>query len=460
MVVNACDAGREGELIFAYLYEKAGSKKPVQRLWLNSMTQRRRSRTRSRTLRPGAELARLEAGRPLTLGGRLDRRHERDARGDDPAALVVRRRRLARARADADARDPRPPRGGDPRLQARAVLARRRELRAGRRAGGRARYEGRYHAGAKPRLASAAEAERDRRGLHRSGRRDHQAREAEQHASARRMLYRPDLACSATRTPASGSTARRTLAAAQRLYEEHKALTYPRTNSRYLTSDMVGGDQADRPARRRAHGVRGRGDVRARPRRAAARARRRRLEGDRPPRDHPDERRAAPGRQDGRRRPARSTTWSCAASWRSSIPRLCSRTRASRRRCATHVFRTRGKLLLVPGWRGVYGETADGDDDARDDDEGAEQRLPRLKQGEPPHVREVAARAQGDQAAAPLHRRLAAGRDGDRRQARRRRGAARGDEGLRDRHPGDARGDHRAAARRSATSSATAARWW
>src|SRR5246500_4795794 len=37
-VVNACDAGREGELIFAYLYEKAGSKKPVKRLWLNSMT--------------------------------------------------------------------------------------------------------------------------------------------------------------------------------------------------------------------------------------------------------------------------------------------------------------------------------------------------------------------------------------------------------------------------------------
>ncbi len=38
LVVNACDAGREGELIFAYLYEKAGSKLPVKRLWLNSMT--------------------------------------------------------------------------------------------------------------------------------------------------------------------------------------------------------------------------------------------------------------------------------------------------------------------------------------------------------------------------------------------------------------------------------------
>ena len=37
-VVNACDAGREGELIFAYLYEQAKGKKPVKRLWLNSMT--------------------------------------------------------------------------------------------------------------------------------------------------------------------------------------------------------------------------------------------------------------------------------------------------------------------------------------------------------------------------------------------------------------------------------------
>src|SRR6185312_7467727 len=36
-----------------------------------------------------------------------------------------------------------------------------------------------------------------------------------------------------------GFSARRTLAAAQRLYEEHKALTYPRTNSRYLTGDMI-----------------------------------------------------------------------------------------------------------------------------------------------------------------------------------------------------------------------------
>jgi len=37
-VVNACDAGREGELIFAWTFEKAGAKKPVRRLWLSSMT--------------------------------------------------------------------------------------------------------------------------------------------------------------------------------------------------------------------------------------------------------------------------------------------------------------------------------------------------------------------------------------------------------------------------------------
>jgi DNA topoisomerase-3 len=50
---------------------------------------------------------------------------------------------------------------------------------------------------------------------------------------------------------------------------------------------------------------------------------------------------------------------------------------------ASHVFRTRGKLLLVPGWRGVYGETADLDDTGADDeDEGREQRLPKLAKDE------------------------------------------------------------------------------
>ena len=36
-VVNACDAGREGELIFKHVYDLSGSKKPVKRLWLSSL---------------------------------------------------------------------------------------------------------------------------------------------------------------------------------------------------------------------------------------------------------------------------------------------------------------------------------------------------------------------------------------------------------------------------------------
>jgi DNA topoisomerase-3 len=38
LLINACDAGREGELIFRYLLKLSGVKKPVQRLWLQSMT--------------------------------------------------------------------------------------------------------------------------------------------------------------------------------------------------------------------------------------------------------------------------------------------------------------------------------------------------------------------------------------------------------------------------------------
>src|SRR6202023_178977 len=58
-VVNACDAGREGELIFAYLYEKAKAKKPVKRLWLNSMTSAAMKQAIA-SLRPASEFALLE----------------------------------------------------------------------------------------------------------------------------------------------------------------------------------------------------------------------------------------------------------------------------------------------------------------------------------------------------------------------------------------------------------------
>jgi DNA topoisomerase-3 len=37
-LINACDAGREGELIFRYIVKLAACKKPIERLWLQSMT--------------------------------------------------------------------------------------------------------------------------------------------------------------------------------------------------------------------------------------------------------------------------------------------------------------------------------------------------------------------------------------------------------------------------------------
>lgn len=58
IVVNGCDAGREGELIFAYIYELAGSKLPVKRLWLTSMTPSA-IREGVKHLRDGSEMANL-----------------------------------------------------------------------------------------------------------------------------------------------------------------------------------------------------------------------------------------------------------------------------------------------------------------------------------------------------------------------------------------------------------------
>ena len=58
-IVNACDAGREGELIFSYIYELAGVDKPVDRLWISSMT-KQAIRDGFDKLRPGGEMSQLE----------------------------------------------------------------------------------------------------------------------------------------------------------------------------------------------------------------------------------------------------------------------------------------------------------------------------------------------------------------------------------------------------------------
>ena len=59
-VINACDAGREGELIFRYIYQLCGCRKPFRRLWVSSMTDEA-LREGFASLRPGADYDNLFA---------------------------------------------------------------------------------------------------------------------------------------------------------------------------------------------------------------------------------------------------------------------------------------------------------------------------------------------------------------------------------------------------------------
>jgi len=126
-VVNACDAGREGELIFAYLYEKAKGKKPSADCGLNSMTNAA-MKDAFTSLRPAEDFARLEQAARSRSEGRLDRRHERHARAtirlrsSFDGAVSLGRVRRRRSRSSLAAR-------GDQSVRARALLAGGRDLR-------------------------------------------------------------------------------------------------------------------------------------------------------------------------------------------------------------------------------------------------------------------------------------------------------------------------------------------
>ena len=65
-VVNACDAGREGELIFRSVYELAGCQKPMKRLWISSMEDSA-IREGFANLRPGADYDGLRDGYVVKL---------------------------------------------------------------------------------------------------------------------------------------------------------------------------------------------------------------------------------------------------------------------------------------------------------------------------------------------------------------------------------------------------------
>ncbi|HEV2999475.1 MAG TPA: DNA topoisomerase 3 [Solirubrobacteraceae bacterium] len=378
-VVNACDAGREGELIFAYVFEKAGATgKPVQRLWLSSMTNEA-MREAFGNLRPGADLKLLEQA----------------ARSRSEADWIVgmnaTRAATIRLRSSFDGAVSL----GRVQTPTLAILARREEeirafvpepywlVDATFAADGERVYEGRYHAGANPRVktggeaAAVVEAVRGRRG-------EITKLEKTKRTEKAPLLY--DLtSLQRDANTRYGFSARRTLAAAQRLYEEHKALTYPRTNSRFLSSDMIG---ELKPVAAFV-GQNGEYTKAADYVTSLEKLPLARVVDDERVTDHHAiiptraEHKLDKMSQDDRR------VYDLVARRFLAIfhPDAQFENTRVETTVAGHVFRTRGKVLLVPGWRGVYGELADGEQG--DDDEGREQQLPKLERGEGVDTRKV-----------------------------------------------------------------------
>jgi DNA topoisomerase III len=388
-VINACDAGREGELIFAYLYEKAGSRLPVRRLWLSSMTAAA-MREAFASLRPGSELALLEqaarsrseadwiVGMNATRAATIRLRSSFDGavslgRVQTPTLAII-----ARREEEIRAFVPEPYWLVDARFEPSEDSAR--------------RYDGRFHAGAKPRLASEAEALAIVAAV-RDGSGEITKVEKREVTERPPMLY--DLtSLQRDANTRFGFSARRTLGAAQRLYEEHKALTYPRTNSRFLTSDMAGEIKPTaelvgaRPEYREAAAyvtgldllplARVIDDAKVTDHHAIIPTRA----------EHPVDKMDS----DDQRVYDLVVRRFLAAFHPEAV---LENTRVETT-VAEHVFRTRGKVLLVPGWRGVYLAAAE-DSGATaaegEEDEVAEQALPRLEQGEGARTLEVEALA-------------------------------------------------------------------
>jgi DNA topoisomerase-3 len=418
LVVNACDAGREGELIFAYLYEKAKGKKPVKRLWLSSMTNAAMKAALA-SLRPAEELASLEqaarsrseadwiVGMNATRAATIRLRSSFDGavslgRVQTPTLAIV-----ARREEEIKAFKPEPYWLVDATFAADPLAG------AGESANGDANangdgdgeagervYRGRFHAGAKPRIATEAEAVAIVEACEGSTATITKLEKKEQREKAP-MLY--DLTTLQREANTRyGFSAKRTLAAAQRCYEEHKALTYPRTNSRYLTKDMVA------EIKPTAELVGGRAEYA----KAAAYVTGLdllplgRVVNDAKVTDHhaiiPTKSEHDLDRMgsDDKRIYDMVARRFLAVFHPEAVfenTRVESTVPAGEdERDGGYVFRTRGRLLLVPGWRGVYDEVSaasaaktSGARAEGEEDEGADQQLPKLEKGERVRTREI-----------------------------------------------------------------------
>jgi len=375
-VVNACDAGREGELIFAYVYDTAPVKKPVRRLWLSSMTKRAITDAFSR-LRPGEDMKQLEAaarsrseadwvvGMNATRAASIRLRAAFDGavslgRVQTPTLALV-------ARREEEIRGFKP----EPYWLVEGLFA----------ASGERNYVGRYLGGR--RLLTEGEAKKIVEAcVGRPGAITKLERKEERERP--QLLY--DLtSLQRHANTLYGFSGRRTLAATQRLYEEHKAVTYPRTNSRFLTGDMVA---EIRPTAE----LVGRNGAYTRAAQfvtALEKLPLQRVVNDKKVQDHHA---IIPTRSEhnlGRMGQDELKVYDLVAKRFLAVfhpEAVFERTRVETT-VNENVFRTSGRRLVEAGWKAVYGEQAE--PDRADDDSGGDQLLPKLEQGENVETRSV-----------------------------------------------------------------------
>jgi DNA topoisomerase-3 len=404
-VVNACDAGREGELIFAYLFEKAKAKKPVKRLWLNSMTNAA-MKSALASLRPAEDFARLEeaarsrsesdwiVGMNATRAATIRLRSSFDGavslgRVQTPTLAIV-----ARREEEIKAFKPEPYWLVDATFAAGPLN--------GEPGGGERTYLGHFQAPAGspgntkgPRIGTEEEAQAIVKACEGRTGTITKLEKKEQREKAPMLYDLTTLQREANNR--YGFSARRTLAAAQRLYEEHKALTYPRTNSRYLTTDMV---EEIKPIAelvgKHSEYTKGADYVIGLDVLPLGR-----VVNDEKVTDHHaiiptrSEHNLEKMGSDDRRVYDMAVRRFLAVFHPEAV---FENTRVETTVAVaegSHLFRTRGKLLIVPGWRGVYDEISADDKAAEaeartgEDEEATDQQLPRLIADEEVQTRQI-----------------------------------------------------------------------
>ena len=255
-VINACDAGREGELIFHYLLKLAGNKKPTRRLWLQSMTAEA-IRDGFAALRAGAEMApladaavcRSESDWLVGINGtRAMTAFNSKAGGFQltPVGRVQTPTLAILAEREVNIRDFKPrtyfevfgdfdvlkKAGSPPSEDVRSYRGRWFGEHSKKNGGDDARPERIWNKQQAEAIAAKC-----------AGKEGIIEEEKKPTTQVSPLLY--DLTTLQREANSRFSlSARRTLQIAQALYEKHKVLTYPRTDSRYLPEDYLGNAKA------------------------------------------------------------------------------------------------------------------------------------------------------------------------------------------------------------------------